>query len=126
MATGRIFDGSSSRLLKRKSPEDGKPPRGSYLSVLLRPKASAVEDDLRNYAGSGFLSPPERRRALGMEMRDWERNVKLSICNVVFTRPSSLPDYEVGPTSLDKCPHTVAESRPAFARPRPGALRPLA
>ena len=26
-----------------------KPPRGSYLSVLLRPKANAVEDDLRNY-----------------------------------------------------------------------------
>ena len=40
-----------------------KPPRGSYLSVLLRPKAYAVEDDLRNYTMEYRRFPLRTRHA---------------------------------------------------------------
>lgn len=45
-------------------PRGRKPPRGSYLSVLLRPKACTVEDDLRNYTWTIVLSHPKRNSEL--------------------------------------------------------------
>ena len=46
-----------------------KPPRGSYLSVLLRPKAYAVEDDLRNHVSSIVTSQPRRNNAAFVSAR---------------------------------------------------------